>query len=57
MARVSNNQIPHLSVQRIDATKVAHFPLSLYTLRPGLFKSPSSSSATNRFTSDGVVER
>ena len=51
---MSNTQSPHLSVQWIDAAKAAHFHVSLNTLRPGLFRSPSSSSARNRHTCVGV---
>ena len=54
MARVSNTQSPRLSVQLIDTAKAAHFHVSLNTLRPGLFRSPSSSGARNRHTCDGV---
>ena len=42
---MSNTQSPRLSVQWIDAAKAAHFHVSLNTLRPGLFRSPSSSGA------------
>ena len=56
VARVSNTQSPRLSVQWIYAAKAAHFHVSLITLRPGLFRSPSSSGARNRHTCDGVYE-
>ena len=54
MARVTNTQSPRLSVQWIDAAKAAHFYVSLNTLRPGLFRSPSSSGVRNHHTCDGV---
>ena len=54
VGRVSNTQSPSISVQWIDAAKAAHFHLSLNTLRPGFFRSPSSSGARDHPTCDGV---
>ena len=36
VARVSNTQTPRLSIEWMDPAKVAHFHVSLNTLRPGL---------------------
>ena len=47
VARVSNTQSLTVSIQWIDAAKAAHFHASLNTLRPGLFRSPSSSGSRN----------
>ena len=54
VARVSNTQSPRPSVQWINAAKAAYFHVSLNTLKPGLFRSPSSSGARNLHTCDGV---
>ena len=40
---MSNTQTPRHSVKWIDAAKAAHFHVSPNKLRPGLFRSPSSS--------------
>ena len=54
MARVSNTLFPHLSVERNDAVEATLSHVSLYTLKPGLFRSHSSSGARNYHTCDRV---